>query len=378
MPDSNACNRFHTTKPQDEKVYNPVFSAKREPFPAGEFVVSDQSRPPRIHDVAKLAGVSVATVSRAISNPGIVSEATRKAVEAAIAQTGYTLNFTARNLRQQQVGGVLALVPKLSNPFFSQILSGISEVLRTHHLSLLVLDTTAVPDHPALTVGPYLNRSRSDGVIVLDGRLDAALFDRPGCPPLVQACEWIEGLEAPRVLADNATGGQLAAQHLTGLGHRRILHLTGPRDSSLTRSRRQGFLQGLAEAGLPAPDPQDSIAGDFTAGFGREAAGHLLALPDRPTAVFCDNDEMAIGLMNGLIGAGLRVPQDISVMGFDNIEMAAFCIPGLTTIRQYRARLGRRAAELLLARMAGRGDTDSVTLGVDLLVRGSTGPAPQA
>ncbi|CAM3230286.1 LacI family DNA-binding transcriptional regulator [Paracoccus nototheniae] len=339
--------------------------------------MSDQSRPPRIHDVAKLAGVSVATVSRAISNPSIVSETTRKAVEAAIAQTGYTLNFTARNLRQQQVGGVLALVPKLSNPFFSQILSGISEVLRDHHLSLLVLDTTAVPDQPAMTVlGPYLNRSRSDGVIVLDGRLDAGLFDRPGCPPLVQACEWIEGLDAPRVLADNATGGRLAAQHLADLGHRRILHLTGPQDSSLTRSRRQGFLQGLADAGLPAPGPQDSITGDFTAGFGRDAAQQLLTLPDRPTAVFCDNDEMAIGLMNGLIGAGLRVPQDISVMGFDNIEMAAFCIPGLTTIRQYRARLGRRAAELLLARMAGRGSTDSITLGVDLLVRGSTGPAP--
>ncbi|WP_211242267.1 LacI family DNA-binding transcriptional regulator [Paracoccus gahaiensis] len=340
--------------------------------------MSDQVRPPRILDVAKLAGVSVATVSRTLSNPAIVSEATRKAVEEAIAQTGYTLNFTARNLRQQQVGGVLALVPNLANPFFAQILSGISEVLRRHHLSLLVMDTTAVPDQPAMTVlAPYLNRSRSDGVIVLDGRLDPALFDRPGCPPLVQACEWIGGLAAPRVLADNAGGGRLAAAHLTGLGHRRILHLTGPEDSSLTRARRQGFLQGLAEAGLPAPGPGDSLSGDFTARCGRDAAARLLALPTRPTAVFCDNDEMAIGLMTGLIAAGLRVPEDISVMGFDNIEMADFCLPGLTTIRQHRARLGRRAAETLLARMAGQTPETTLTLNVDLVTRGSTGKAAQ-
>lgn len=338
--------------------------------------MSDQPRPPRIHDVAKLAGVSVATVSRAISNPSIVSDSTRKAVEAAIAQTGYTLNFTARNLRQQQVGGVLALVPNLANPFFSQILSGISEVLRRHNLSLLVMDTTAVPDQPAMKVlGPYLTRSRSDGVIVLDGQMEPGLFARPGCPPLVQACEWIEGLSAPRVLADNVEGGRLAARHLTDLGHRRILHLTGPQGSSLTVSRRQGFLQGLAQAGLPDPGPQDSITGDFTARFGQQMAAQVLAMPDRPTAVFCDNDEMAIGLMHGLIVAGLRVPQDISVMGFDNIEMAAYSSPGLTTIRQHRARLGRRAAEVLLARMQGQEVTESITLGVDLVARASTGQA---
>lgn len=346
--------------------------------PIRKFVVSDQPRPPRIHDVAKLAGVSVATVSRAISNPAIVSEATRQAVEAAIAQTGYTLNFTARNLRQQQVGGVLALVPNLANPFFSQILSGISEVLRSHHLSLLVMDTTAVPDQPAMTVlGPYLTRSRSDGVIVLDGQMDPHLFARAGCPPLVQACEWIEGLQAPRVLADNVEGGRLAARHLTDLGHRRILHLTGPEGSSLTTSRREGFLRGLAQAGLPAPDDSHRMTGDFTARFGQQVAAHLLAMPDRPSAVFCDNDEMAIGLMHGLIAAGLNVPRDISVMGFDNIEMAAYCSPGLTTIRQHRARLGRRAAELLLAQMKGQTVTDHVTLGVDLVVRGSTGPCAE-
>jgi LacI family repressor for deo operon, udp, cdd, tsx, nupC, and nupG len=313
-----------------------------------------------------------------MSNPSIVSEATRKAVEKAIEKTGYTLNLTARNLRQQQVGGVLALVPNLANPFFSQILSGISEVLRQRGLSLLVMDTTSVPDQPASTVlGPYLNKSRSDGVIVLDGQLDADLFTRPGCPPVVQACEWISGLNAPRVLADNVKGGQLAARHLTGLGHRRILHLTGPVHNSLTTSRRQGFLQGIAHAGLPQPYDSDCIHGDFTTRSGLDAVTHIIAMAPRPTAVFCDNDEMAIGVIHGLTMAGLRVPDDMSVMGFDNIEMSAFCLPPLTTIRQYRTRLGRRAAECLLGRMQGQDIEGSTVLDVELLVRASTTKPPK-
>ena len=340
--------------------------------------MSEPSRPPRIHDVARVAGVSVATVSRTMSNPAIVSEATRKAVEDAIAATGYTLNLTARNLRQQQVGGVLALVPNIANPFFSQILAGISTVLRQRGLSLLVMDTTAVGDQPALAVlGPYLNRSRSDGVIVLDGSLDAGLFTRPGCPPVVQACEWIEGLDAPRVLADNIEGGRLAAQHLTDLGHRRILHVTGPAPNTLTASRRQGFVQGLARAGLPDPGPNDSIRGDFETKSGLDAVPHILAMDPRPTAIFCDNDEMAIGVIHGLSMAGIAVPQQISVMGFDNIEMSGYCLPPLTTVRQYRTRLGRRAAELLLARMQGDDDRQTVTLDVELMVRASTAPPPK-
>ncbi|MFC7704264.1 LacI family DNA-binding transcriptional regulator [Plastorhodobacter daqingensis] len=336
--------------------------------------MTDQTRPARIQDVAKLAGVSVATVSRVISNPGIVSEPTRKSVEDAIARTGYTLNFMARNLRQQQVGSVLALVPKLANPFFSEILSGISEVLRSRGLSLLVLDTSIHPDSPdPAALAPYLNRSRSDGVIVLDGNLSPDLFSRPGCPPVVQACEWIPGLEAPRVLADNEAGGRLAAQHLIALGHRRILHLAGPAPNSLTRARRAGFVAALAEAGIDAAPP---LAGDFGMRSGHAAGRSIAAMQERPTAVFCDNDEMAFGMINALHGQGLSVPRDVSVMGFDNIGLAAYCLPPLTTIRQHRARLGRRAAEVLLARMQGDTVEPSTVLGVELLVRDSTARPP--
>ncbi|WP_255435408.1 LacI family DNA-binding transcriptional regulator [Paracoccus sp. S1E-3] len=334
--------------------------------------MSTTRKPPRIHDVARLAGVSVATVSRAMSNPSIVSESARRAVEQAIAETGYTLNVAARNLRQQQVGGVLALVPKLANPFFSVILSGIADVLRGNGLNLLVLDTSIQGGNGRReAIGAYLNRSRSDGVIVLDGGLDADLFRQPNCPPVVQACEWIEGLEAPRVLADNAEGARLAIDHLIGVGHRRILHLTGPEGNSLTCARRQGVLAGLDEAGQPEA-ATTRMSGDFSLRSGHAAAARLLEMADRPTAVFCDNDEMAIGLMNGLAQAGLRVPQDISVVGFDNIEMSAYALPPLTTIRQHRDRLGRRAATILLARMHGEGSADEEVLPVELLLRAST------
>lgn len=312
-----------------------------------------------------------------MSNPAIVAEATRLAVENAIAETGYTLNVTARNLRQQQVGAVLALVPKLANPFFSVILSGIADVLRGKGLNLLVLDTitTAGPDGPAIDT--YLTRSHSDGVIVLDGGLDADLFQRPNCPPVVQACEWIAGLDAPRVLANNAEGGRLAIAHLAGLGHRDILHLTGPVENSLTASRRDGVLAGLTQYDLPTDEDKRLLRGDFSLRSGYDAALHLLAMDRKPTAVFCDNDEMAIGLLNGLSQGGLRVPEDISVVGFDNIAMSGFTLPPLTTIRQHRADLGRQAAETLLTLIEGKGGAEEMILPVELLVRDSTCPPRQ-
>ncbi len=322
--------------------------------------------------------MSVATVSRVMSNPAIVAEATRRAVEDAIAETGYTLNVTARNLRQQQVGAVLALVPKLANPFFSVILSGIADVLRGKGLNLLVLDTTATGGTAQQAIGTYLTRSHSDGVIVLDGGLDPALFRHANCPPVVQACEWIEDLPAPRVLANNAEGGRLAIAHLAGLGHQNILHLTGPLKNSLTTSRRAGVLIGLADAGLSAGAEDRVIPGDFSLQSGHAAAEQILSMATRPSAVFCDNDEMAIGLLNGLVRGGLNVPQDMSIVGFDNIEMSAYALPPLTTIRQYRAMLGRQAANSLLALIDGQSCPDEQMLPVELLIRESTRPTGQA
>lgn len=326
---------------------------------------------PRIHDVAKLAGVSTATVSRVLSSPSVVSESTRKIVEDAIAQTGYVVNFTARNLRQQQVGSVLALVPNIANPFFSEILSGIANVLRPAGLNLLVLDTKATADQPSVALTSYLNRTRCDGVIVLDGGLKAELFQQPGCPPIVQACEYIEGLDAPRVLANNFEGGRLAVLHLAELGHKKIFHLCGPAQNTLTISRCEGFNAGLAEVGL-TPPANYLIDGDFSIRSGNDAAARILAMPDKPSAVFCDSDEMAIGLIHGLVRGGLSVPENLSIVGFDNIQMAEYSLPPLTSIRQRRARIGRHAAESLLAAIGGNPASENTILPVDIQIREST------
>ena len=194
------------------------------------------ARGARIKDVARIAGVSTATVSRTLSNPDIVSEDTRRAVLAAVDETGYSVNLSARHLRQQRTGGILALAPNLANPFFSEILSGISDVLREAGLNLIVGDTS-INDDARMRLVDYANRSRCDGLIVLDGSLDPEVFTRSQCPPVVQACEWITGLAAPRVFADNEAGAELVVDHLCGLGHRRIGRVSGPPSNSLTRSR---------------------------------------------------------------------------------------------------------------------------------------------
>ena len=326
----------------------------------------------RIKDVARIAGVSTATVSRALSNPSIVSASTREAVERAIAQTGYTVNLTARNLRRKRVGGVLALVPNLANPFFSRILAGISGVLRTEGLNLLVADTTTAPEARGGLVD-YADRSRTDGLIVLDGALPAAVLSRPGCPPVVQACEWIAGLDAPRILADNAGGARIAVEHLVSLGHSRIGRLCGPEGNTLTQARGAGFGAALAEAALELRSDW-ILAGDFSFRAGREAAAAILRMPERPSAIFCDSDEMACGLIGGLQQAGLRVPADLSVLGFDDVQLSAHFAPSLTTVRQHQVLIGERAARVMLDLLAGGSPDLETIVPVELVLRESTAP----
>lgn len=333
----------------------------------------------RIQDVAKAAGVSTATVSRALSKPDLLSEATREAVFTAIRETGYRVNQSARNLRRQRAGAVLVLVPNLGNPFFSQILSGLSEVFADSEYSVLIQDTNHLPsDHRGLV--DYFLDSRIDGMISLDGSLSHEALDLMAqsgvADRILCACEWVAGVSLPSVRSDNYKGAQLAIRHLHDLGHRRIAHVTGPAENVLTNVRRDAVLAARAELGLPSR-PEWIMRGDFSLEAGRAAAANIIgmAMEDRPSAVFCASDEMAFGLISGLHGAGLSVPGDISVVGFDDIDLAEYYIPGLTTIRQDRLAIGRRAAERLLNRLDGgplRGSDGIDLIDVALVVRGST------
>ena len=298
--------------------------------------------------MARAACVSSATVSRALSRPERVSKATRETVEAAVLQTGYRLNRAARNLRMQRAGAVLAMVHNLGKPFYSEILAGLAEGFHGTDYALLLTDTEANP--------------------LLDDAL--ANYFRDG--RIVFLCEWVEGEDFPAIVVDNEKGARLAVSHLHDLGHRHIAYVEGPPGNVLTQSRKQGMIDECADRGMPMPM---IFPGDFSISSGQAAAREMLALDRRPTAVFCAADTAAIGVITGLRQGGVSVPQDVSVIGFDDIEMAAFYDPALTTIRQERRLLGRRAAEVLIARLNGE-DAQGEVVAVRLIERGTTAPAP--
>lgn len=329
-----------------------------------------------IQDVARVAGVSTATVSRTLSKPGVVAEATREAVLNAVRDTGYRVNTTASNLRRQRTGSVIALVPNLANPFFSQILAGLASVLSQAHYGLLLADTQMGPDPDARLIH-FLRSGQADGLILFDGMLSPQALDMPGRPPVVMACEWMDS-DLPVVRVENAGGATLAVAHLASLGHIRIGHVLGPRGNVLTQARLRGFCDGMAQHGLTVRD-EWLFAGDFSMDSGAAVARHWLQMTDRPTALFFASDEMAVGFLGAVQHAGVSVPGDISIVGFDNIAVVEHLTPALTTIRQPRTLIGERAAEVLLG-LIDRGDLTgpSETIPVELIRRKSAAPPPRA
>ncbi|ETX30579.1 LacI family DNA-binding transcriptional regulator [Roseivivax isoporae] len=328
-----------------------------------------------IQDVARIAGVSTATVSRTLSKPSVVARSTREAVLDAIETTGYRINATASNLRRQRTGTVIVLLPDIANPFFSQILAGLASVLTPAQYGMLIADTQSGPD-PDEQLAHYLTSGQADGVILLDGTLSPRALDIPGRPPVVMACEWMD-TTTPSVRVENARGAALAVGHLARLGHRHIGHVTGPTGNVLSETRLEGFRDALSALGLPLRD-EWVIEGDFSMDSGAAAARAWLALDSRPTGLFLSSDQMAVGFMGELQRRGLTVPSDVSVVGFDNIEIARHLSPGLTTVRQPRTRIGVRAAEMLLSLIdTGLLEGPTEMIEVEFMARESSAAPPR-
>lgn len=323
----------------------------------------------KLADVAQLAGVSTSTVSRVLSNPELVAQATRDMVMQAVADTGYRVNHAARNLRKQRTGGVVALVPNMGNPFFAKILDGMAQELAQAGYDLLVADTLdGTGQHRPLL--RFLDPSRADGIILMDGMVPLGdLLAHDGIPPVVTACEWIETIDLPRIMLDNRKGAYLAVEHLRSLGHDHIGLIGGPPGNVLHKDR----LAGAHEAAGPAR--LTIFEGDFSMQSGQQAAKEWLALPnsDRPTAVFAFSDEMACAFLSSLQRQGLRAPDDVSVIGFDDIELATHLVPALTTVRQPRRELGQQAARVVLDRITGRQVGPMTVLEPRLMLRETTG-----
>jgi LacI family repressor for deo operon, udp, cdd, tsx, nupC, and nupG len=330
-----------------------------------------------IYEVARRAGVSTATVSRVLSQPTVVAPKTRRRVLDAVDRLGYTPNAAAKNLRTLRTGKLLVTVPDISNPFFSLILRGIEDAALREGYAVLLGDT----QHDECREEGYaamLRRKEADGLIFLGHRLpkEAANLVRamaPRCAPVVNGCEFNPRLGVPSVHIDNAKASSEAMDHLFRLGHRRIGIITGPLVSPLSRDRLRG---ALARAKHERAE-RDVIVmnGDFSIESGAAEGDRLLGRRERPTAVFCFNDEMAMGVMQAARRRGLRLPEQLSVMGFDDIRFASYMDPPLTTISQPMRSIGEGTVRLLLEILSGNvAGPESVTLPHTLVVRSSTAP----
>jgi LacI family transcriptional regulator, repressor for deo operon, udp, cdd, tsx, nupC, and nupG len=305
-----------------------------------------------IKDVAKLANVSTATVSRVLRNAGNVTEETKRRVLEAIEALNYQPNVLGRYLRRMETETVLVIVPDITNPFFSKVLRGIEAVALERGYQVLLGDT----QNDVQLEEQYLNvlpQKQVDGMIFLTARTRKELMEEMSRQfPIVLACEYLEGTDIPTVSIDNISSARKATEHLIGLGHRRIAHLTGPMDVILSRDRLRGYYQALAQHDIDV-DAALVQEGDFSFESGYNVTLKLLALEKPPTAIFAANDAMAIGAIKAVRHRGGRVPDDVAVVGFDDIQMASIFEPSVTTIAQPMFDIGKQAMKLLLQLIDG-------------------------
>jgi DNA-binding LacI/PurR family transcriptional regulator len=328
-------------------------------------------------DVARLAGVSHQTVSRVLNGFQWVAEPTRRKVMAAVEELGYRRNMAARALasNRSNVVGVVVVNPNLFGP--SGALLGIEQAAREAGFWVSVASLAQVEAaHMAAAVDHFRDQG-VDGVVVIapnQWALDASAGALGSCPAVMLTAAPAGAHAFPSVDVDHELGARLAVRHLVSLGHREVAHFAGPAVEFHAQCRERGWRGELAAHGL-APGPL--LRGTWEPGSGYELAKALAAGPDRPpTAVFVANDHAGIGVLRGFADSGLRVPEDVSVVGFDDVPGVSQLRPPLTTVRQDLGKLGRRAFGLLLEVIGGGGAVGHVALPPELVVRASTGAAP--
>ena len=329
---------------------------------------------PRILEVARLAQVSTATVSRTLANPQVVARDTRERVLDAVRKIGYTPNVAGRHLRARRSMMVLVVVPTLANPLFADVLRGIDHELWKAGYGLIIgnLDDSIEKETRLIDVA---FAGQVDGVLLLNGRIpekDGRAITAAGLP-VAGAVEPISDARFPQALVDDREASRRVAILLIELGHERLGYISGP-PGIIDDRRRSGFMAGIAEKGRD-PAKVVTFVGDYSFAAGFAAAEALLAGPGRPTAVYAIADAMAVGFVKGARKAGFRVPADVAVVGFDGLEYADYCEPALTTVVQPRKEMGCAAARLLIAQMEGKAaaSPEQVWLEAPLLVRESTG-----
>jgi LacI family transcriptional regulator len=335
-----------------------------------------------IKELARRSGVSIGTVSRALNGYTDVAEETRRRILALAEELDYTPQAAARTLVTQRshVIGVFLWTgeghPDLQHPFFHEVLAGLKDTLGANGYDLLLFASA----QPGNGFGPhsYLKRCRHhrvDGAVIMGcppddpelGRLSRSEL------PCVGVDMELSGSRAAYVSSDNVDGGRIAVAHLHGLGHTRIATVAGPLDTRPARDRLRGFREGITSCGLAYRD-ELVVYGDYYVASGYEATRRLLALDEPPTGIVAASDMMAVGAYRAAREAGLDVPGDLSVVGYDDMVLAAHLHPALTTVRQDKTGLGAAAAHALLRQIDGDDATIPTSLAVELVVRASTAP----
>jgi len=332
-----------------------------------------------IKDVAEMAGVSTATVSRALADPDKVVAKTREKVFRAVEASGYVANTLARNFRTRKTNMVLVLVPDITNGFFASVIQGIEWVAHQNNYRVLLGDTQYNPEGER-AYAEMVAQKQADGVITLGCNIpfkyrpDRKTMD-PSWPPFSMACEYNSDIPVPTVCIDNELAAREVIEYLASIGHQRIAFINGPAESPICQDRLRGYKKSMRKIGV-TDTRKLVISGDFSIASGRESMQQLLNQEQLPSAVFAASDEMAMGVMAEIKAHGLNIPEDISVVGFDDIRFSEVTDPPLTTVRQPRHEIGKQVMTMMLSLLRGRTvKSPHMILPHELIVRGSTAPA---
>lgn len=324
-------------------------------------------------EVARRAGVSVTTVSHIINSTRFVSPELTERVLAAIDDLDYRPYGLARSLRTKQSKTVGVLIPDNTNPYFAEMTRLLEDSFFLHDYNVIICNTEQSPEKE-LTYLRLLNDKAVDGVVFVStgGDSEAIALLRRQNTPCILIDRDIDEVGLDRIVSDNDLGGYTATRHLIELGHRRIATVSGPEGLASTGDRLSGYSRAMHEEGLES----EVVAGDFQVGSGYHAYRRLMERENPPTAVFAANDLMALGVLHGAAEAGVRVPQELSVVGFDDIRLASYAVPALTTVRQPKHEIVNQTVRrmLYLLRGSGEGEKQRITLEPRLVIRSSTAP----
>jgi DNA-binding LacI/PurR family transcriptional regulator len=329
-------------------------------------------RQPSIKDIARLARVSHPTVSRALQNSPLVNAKTAEKIRKIAKESGYRASAVARGLVTRRTRTIGLVVTTVADPFTSEVVTGIEQTANDHGYCVFLADSNADPDRERKIVQSFAEQ-RVDGIIVTSSRVGALYLPLLSemMVPIVLVNDQHPGAFVHSVMICNQEGSRAVAEHLVGLGHRRIAYIGDQFGYQSNTERFAGYREALNAAEIPFL-PELVVRGDGKPEAAMRAMDELLALKDPPTAVCCYNDMSALGAMRSIHMQGLRVPEDISIAGFDDLFVASYTQPPLTTVRQPMRRMGQLAMENLIKLMSGQESVVRIKINAELIVREST------